>query len=327
MYNQRTKVLHLGDVANTGTNLVTAAHNLGRNWALRELPAAPSLTSPSAWLRRGSDAVRYATDGTQPDLVHIHYGPNGYYGSLKQAPFVLHLHGTDLRQDLHRPLIGNAELFALKRTQQLIVATPDLLEEARALDENAVYVPNPLPYDLYRRTVAAGHAPTEISPAAPVFFSARWDDSKGGAQLVDLARELVSSGHRVLGVDWGTYASQARSAGVALLPRMTPANFERVLAKSSVVVGQFSMGSLGISELQTLASGRPLVGLIDPDLEPGVPAVSVKIEDAAADVEELLNNPLESANLGGAGRAWVLKERSPGKAIEQLEELYSQILL
>lgn len=326
MYSQQSKILHLGDVANTGTNLVASARIMGRNWALRDLPAAPSLTSPSAWARRGEDALRYATDGTHPDLVHIHYGPNGYYGKLKRAPYVLHLHGTDLRQDLHRPLIGDAERFALKHATQLIVATPDLLEAAKDLDENAVYLPNPLPLAMYRRqTASGGRAPVEVLDGT-IFFSARWDDSKGGLELVELARELVSAGHQVVGVDWGTYAREAREAGVTLLPRMTPAQFERRLAQSEVVVGQFNYGALGISDLETLAAGRPLVGWVDPELEPGVPAHSVRIEDAAAAVGDLLVNGARSATLGAQGRTWVLEERSPIGAVERLEELYGTIL-
>lgn len=326
MYNRRTKVLHLGDVANTGSNLVASARAGGRNWALRDLPAAPSLTSPSAWARRGEDALRYATDGTRPDLTHIHYGPNGYYGSLKRAPYVLHLHGTDLRQDLHRPLIGHAERFAVQHASQLIVATPDLLEAAKNLDENAVYVPNPLPLEMYRRhTDLHGPAQAEVRDGS-IFFSARWDDSKGGPELVELARELVSAGHEVIGVDWGTYASEAQDAGVTLLPRMTPVEFEQRLAQSEVVVGQFSFGSLGISDLETLATGRPLVGWVDPRLESGVPAQSVRIEDASAAIEDLLSDPARSTTLGTAGRTWVLEERSPLRTVERLEELYSQVL-
>lgn len=326
MYSQQTKILHLGDVANTGSNLVSSARALGRNWALRSIPAAPSLTEASAWIRRGQDAIRYATDGSQPDLAHIHFGPNGYYGSLKKAPYVLHLHGTDLRQDLHRPLIGHAERFAIKHADQLIVATPDLLEEAISLDADAAYVPNPLPLQMYRRIMAPDTTRRSTSHSGPVFFSARWDDSKGGLGLVELAHELVSSGHQVVGVDWGTYAQQARQVGVTLLPRMAPTQFEEVLATSAVSVGQFSFGSLGISDLETLASGSPLVGWIDPNLEPGVPAVSVRLEDAAAAIEDLVNDRTKSEKLGAMGRAWVLQERSPSQVIESIESLYRRVL-
>ena len=324
MYSNDTKVLHLGDVASTGTNLVHTARANGRNWALRNLPAAPSLTSLSAWARRGTDALRYLNDGTKPELQHIHYGPNGYYGWLKDAPYVLHLHGTDLRQDLHRPLIGNVERAAVKHAAQLVVATPDLLEAAQELDSSAIYVPNPLPPDTYRRSMR-----TQDSPGAStgrVFFSARWDDSKGGASLVDLAGGLVADGIEVVGVDWGTHAESAKAAGVKMLPKMTSGDFETTLKAADVVVGQFSFGSLGMSELQCLALGRPLVGWIDPALEVGVPGPGTPIGDAREHVEDLLNRPDRARSSALEWRNWVLAERSPQRGLHELEGIYKTVL-
>lgn len=325
MYNNETKVLHLGDVANTGSNLVASARASGRNWALRDLPAAPSLTSPSAWLRRGKDALRYATDGTRPDLAHIHYGPNGYYGSLKRAPYVLHLHGTDLRQDLHRPLIGHAEHFAVKHAAQLIVATPDLLDAAQELDENALYVPNPLPLEMYRHHMSSNITSPDAT-ANSIFFSARWDDSKGGLELVDLAASLVAEGYDVTGVDWGTYAPEARKAGVKLLPLMEPEEFQRNLANASVIVGQFAFGCLTISDMEAMATARPLVGWVDVDPEGNPPLVSVSVENALDEVRKLIDDPTNAEQIGINGREWVLKNRSPQETIARLEEIYAQVL-
>ena len=324
MYSNETKVLHLGDVASTGTNLVHTARANGRSWALRNLPAAPSLTSLSAWARRGTDALRYLSDGTKPELQHIHYGPNGYYGWLKDAPYVLHLHGTDLRQDLHRPLIGNVERAAVKHAAQLVVATPDLLEAARELDSSAIYVPNPLPPETYRRSMRAQDSPK--SSTGQVFFSARWDDSKGGESLVDLAGDLVADGIEVVGVDWGTHAESAKAAGVKMLPKMTSGDFETTLKAADVVVGQFSFGSLGMSELQCLALGRPLVGWIDPALEVGVPGPGTPIGDAREHVEDLLNRPDRARSSSLEWRDWVLAERSPQRGLYELEEIYKAIL-
>lgn len=324
MYSNDTKVLHLGDVASTGTNLVHTARANGRSWALRKLPAAPSLTSLSAWARRGTDALRYLSDGTKPELQHIHYGPNGYYGWLKDAPYVLHLHGTDLRQDLHRPLIGNVERAAVKHAAQLVVATPDLLEAARELDSSAIYVPNPLPPETYRRSMRAQDSPK--SSTGQVFFSARWDDSKGGESLVDLAGDLVADGIEVVGVDWGTHAKSAKEAGVKMFPKMTSEDFEGALKSADVVIGQFSFGSLGMSELQCLALGRPLVGWIDPALEVGVPGPGTQIANAREHVEDLLNHPEHAKSGALEWRNWALAERSPQRTLRELEGIYKTIL-
>jgi hypothetical protein len=74
------------------------------------------------------------------------------------------------------------------------------------------------------------------------------------------------------------------------------------LKSADVVIGQFSFGSLGMSDLQCLALGRPLVGWIDPALEVGVPGPGTQIADAREHVEDLLNHPehAQSSRIGMA---------------------------
>ena len=321
MYTNSSRVLHLGNVANTGENLVRYARSQGRAWALRTLPAAPSLKSASAWVERGSDALKYSLGHTRPDLVHVHYGPNGYYGDLKRAPFVLHLHGTDLREDLHKPILGELERHSLKRAAKVVVATPDLLEAARALRNDALYVPNPVPLEALR----AGEPKTKPQ-AGRVVFSARWEDSKGGPALVDAARNLVNEGAEVVGVNWGTYTDDARAAGVNLVDRMPPETFRRFLSSGEVVVGQTSFGVLGISDMEAMASGRPLVTSVDDSLEGAAPVKKTTGETLAQDVLDLLSNHGDRESLGVEGRDWVMTERHPQATLELLEGLYSEIL-
>ena len=212
----------------------------------------------------------------------------------------------------------------MKHSAQLVVATPDLLEAAQELDSSAIYVPNPLPPETYRRSMRAQESPK--APTGRVFFSARWDDSKGGESLVDLAGDLVADGIEVVGVDWGTHAKSAKEAGVKMLPKMTSEDFEGTLKSADVVIGQFSFGSLGMSDLQCLALGRPLVGWIDPALEVGVPGPGTPIANAREHVEDLLNHPEHAQNSAREWRDWVLAERSPQRGLHELEEIYKTIL-
>lgn len=327
MYSHDTKVLHLGNVANTGVNLVAAAQEQGRMWALRNLPATPSLTDLRGWGQRLKDAADYGAGRIQPDLQHIHYGPNGYYGFLKRSPYVLHLHGTDLRQDLHRPLIGQVERLAIKQADAIVVATPDLLEAAQELDPEAIYVPNPLPVHSFVAAQQIVDAPAESERQSPtVFFSARWDDSKGGEDLVDFASALIDEGVEVKGVDWGQYADKAMAAGVKLLPMLSPQAFQSQLAQADAIVGQFSFGALGIADLQALATGQPFIAHVNSDLEPGIPIGDLDIEHALNKTRQLLDNPEEAEAWGKAGQQWVLQNRSPQRAIEDLEAIYRRVL-
>ena len=358
-YSAHTRVLHLGNVAGTGRNLVAAARRKGRNWALRELPAAPSLRDVSAWRARGVDALRYAAGHAAPELAHIHYGPNGYYGALKRAPFVLHLHGTDLRQDLGRPLVGDLERWALRHAAAVVVATPDLLELAQSHRADAIWVPNCLPLDLTDEVEAAAwgegesavagvgaggnvgesgedrlrSGPTPAndanSPGAgtpEVFFASRWDDSKGGTGLVDLAADLVRDGVSVAGIDWGQHATAARRAGVRLAPKLDAASFRAAMSEADLVVGQFRAGALGISDLEAMALGRPLVTWLAPGPESGAPVVNVQAEEAFQSVRTLLGDASARGALGGCARTWVLSERSPSAAVTRLDRVYQQIL-
>lgn len=323
MYSFSSRILHLGNVANTGFNMVGAARQSGRNWALREIPAAPSIKSPRAWLSRASDALRYATDVPLPDLAHVHYGPNGYYGELKRAPFVLHLHGSDVRVDLHRPLLGDLERRGLEKASAVLVATPDLLPLVSSLRPDVQWLPNCLP-------VAAARMVPEIQAEqtgdACVFFSARWDDSKGGLGLVEAAAKLVSDGVTVLGVDWGAYAPQAREVGVRLLPKMSPHQFRNVMQKSSVVVGQFGPPVLSISDLEALASGTPLVAHLTSESVEYPPAVKSEVGQIQDHVNELLADRSVARRVAEESMAWVLEERSPENTVSALERVYANVL-
>ena len=326
LYTADSRVLHLGNVANTAFNAVSWARQTGRNWALRPIPAAPSLASPSAWLARGTDAADYLLGAPRPDLAHIHYGPNGYYGELKRAPYVLHLHGTDLRQDLHRPLIGNLEKLALQRADAVIVATPDLLPAARELRPDAVWIPNALPTQTFLSASAhqPKHAPVSTPPT--VFFSARWDDSKGGPGLVELARDLIAEGVSVVGVDWGTYSTQASAVGVHLMPLLSPTKFVSALRGADLVVGQFASGSLGISDLEAMSTGVPLVGHVTNDAESSAPLLNRTLNEAGPAVLSALADSGKSKNLGEAAQKWVLTSRSPEATVRATEDVYRSVL-
>lgn len=326
MYSKKSHVLHLGNVANTAANAVTWARRSGRNWALRLIPPAPDLSAPSAWFSRASDAHRYAFLTKSPKLAHIHYGPNGYYGELKRSPYIVHLHGSDLRVDLNRRGLGTLERRALKHADFVVVATPDLLEAARELRPDARWVPNSVPTAAYLDSLLRPPRFDALATNPTVFFSARWDDSKGGRDLVDLARALVCEKISVVGLDWGHYAEDARSAGVDLLPLMRPIEFTAAMGRANVVVGQFGNGALTISDLEAMTTGVPVVTHLTNSAEKEAPLINRGAHQATAAILDLLNNRDQAMTLGRAARDWVLANRSPETTLQSLESVYRSVL-
>ena len=84
-------------------------------------------------------------------------------------------------------------------------------------------------------------------------------------------------------------------------------------------------GALGLSELEAMAAGRPLISGIDRALYPGdkPPVVfSGNPDELVAQVERLREDSKRLANLSREGRQWVRRNHGPERHLELLEEAY-----
>lgn len=311
------RVLHLNDVANVGSTLVAAARDLGRDWVLRDIPH-PQAGHPwrSGW-ERAIDLPRFWRERRDYQVLHIHYGSNGYYAFGARQPFVLHIHGSDFRVDLHQPLIGALERKALQRADAVLYSTPDLGEGLREIRPDAQYFPNPLPLELVE-------SPPKVAvESGKVFCNFRFDDTKGGRTLIAEIGKLVRDGVAVHGLDWGIYAADARQVGVVLHPLAPLPDFLTQLASAEVVIGQHWLGTLGMSDLQTLALGRPLVAYAT---DASIPMYHCEVTSLVSRVHEALSSPQQAATIGWQGREWALAHHNPRHLVKRLEELYDQLL-
>lgn len=373
------RILHLNDVANVASILVQSAQEQGYDWQLRRLPPVrrPLLRAALAragdlagWIfscylgalslkrhgRGRSGNGRSGGPSRGPALIHVHYLPNAYYALVARRPFVIHVHGSDLRVDAQRGLLGRACRYYLARAEAVLYSTPDLGEALRRWRPDASYLPNPLPPELVGDLGQVLHSlrpdpaftlpprPTPAPPATPgtdpnqtdtdrtvanppgsarVFINARFDDTKGGLALVEAARQMVAAGLEVYGIDWGTYAEQARAAGVRLYPLAPQRQYLQLMAQADLVVGQQHIGSLGMSDLQALALGRPLLVKCD---DRSIPVLRSTAQTVVAQVIELAADPDRARQAAAEGRRWVLEHHDPARAVERLRYLYAKLL-
>lgn len=316
--NSNLKVLHVNDVANVASSLVEVANANGRAWRLHEIPhPSPEMPRWKTVAARVLDLVDFRRMRHSAEVLHIHYGPNGYYGFQSEIPFVLHIHGSDLRRDLHHPVLGAIERAALKRADAVLYSTPDLRSALQEIRPDAQYFPNPLPAEVLSYNPAIEPIPGRV------FCNFRFDDTKGGRALIAEVGKLVSAGVEVYGLDWGIYAEDARQAGIILHPLMNLSDYLSELAKSQLVIGQHWLGSLGMSDLQTLAVARPLVAF---SLDEQVPMAHSTIKTVAEEAQKLLDDPLACRELGERGRNWVIAHHDPRQLIQRLEVLYNGLL-
>lgn len=335
MYSATTRIMHVNEVANVPSTLVQVAQQRGKAWSLRRIPAGKDHPLRIVSTRL-VDLGSWLLDRREADLVHLHYATNGYYG-WGRKPFVLHLHGSDVRRDWHKPGLRQVISYSLRRADAVLCATPDLVSWVSEVRPDAHWVPNPLPLEFF--------TPSTVIPVpGRVVFSSRWDSTKGLDILLPLARLLVKSGVEVHGLDWGSHTAQAREAGAILHPLMPLKEFADFLASASLVVGQLQFPVLSMTDYQTLSLGQPLLcaASIESLGESPVPAASVSVpsfsfpqgapaplpRDPQVLAEWILqvlaaeDNPAEKP----LRRQWVLDNHHPDQVVSQLEAVYRRIL-
>lgn len=315
-------VVHVGDTAGVPQQLVaalraqgvsafdvvppTALAHLARRW---KVLAAP-------W--RLVVARRIAAQARQHSarLLHVHYATSALGYLWARVPLVVHAHGSDVRSV---GAIDRRLLAAVWRGSRLrIVATPDLLDHV----PDAVYLPNPIDCDRFRDAAMAVPAP----PSDVLVFAAL-TAVKGGDVLVDAVRSLKRARPTlsVTALAGGPFESAMAAAGAHVIPRQAPGELPALLAGHRVVLGQQLLGALGVSELQAMAAGRPVVCHLRPDFDYGsVPPVVVSTGaiDAAERTLELLDRPDWASTVGASGATWVRANHGRDLVGRRLVELY-----
>jgi len=324
----KVRVLYVNDAAFTGQRILERAARDGQPW--RFFPRAvanPGWSGPIGRLRfaaRGAAwLVRLALAAARVDLLHVHSGAMLKHTRFVPKPFVLHLHGTDIRTLQYDPAWRDSILWGVRKARAVVYSTPDLAEHILPHRPDAIYLPVPV-------TLSALPAPAG-APERRVFFCSRWEDVKGLEQQVLIARALVQGlpeGYEVTGLDWGPGAAQARQVGVRLVPRMPHDEYLAFIAASAAVVGQ-SAGILSSSELEALGIGVPVYVALKPGYYPDAPPVGGGAEawENPVAVANSLITDLSTGNADPqAGPAWVARTHETELAYRTLASLYAELV-
>lgn len=322
-----SRILHLFDCAGVGATLVRSGRELGYHWS--HVPGRDT-SSDGATLMGHAHRLRGVAAWTArrwiktlpADLLHVHFGTRvNIANRWPQRPFVVHFHGTDIRDFYRDPRQRGIIQWGADSAKAVFYATPDLAEHARQARPDAQYLPNP---------VDLAELPEWQPSAEPrILFASRWGEAKGGAEQLELvarlSRALSGTGIRLEGLDWGENAGQAAALGVTLVPTMGKSGYLSWLAGAHVVVGQ-STGLLGISELQAMGIGVPTVADVRPGLYPGIVPVLGQggLSERVEAIVEAAKDPAAAASQLGA-RSWLSEHHDPATIVRQLAAVYAAI--
>jgi hypothetical protein len=153
-------------------------------------------------------------------------------------------------------------------------------------------------------------------------------DPVKGVEKVFPAAERLSSIVEVTALAWGPLTDEYRSRYGKFVHFIEPVAHDKIghlLEQFDLVVGQMEQGVLGLSEIESMAAGKPLISGIDRSMYPvDKPPV------VFADSPELLIEQLQVlqgdarrlANLAYEGREWVRRNHGYEHHLQLLESAY-----
>lgn len=325
------RVLQFNDCAFVARNMVRAAARAGIKWAymppeqVRPMTAAPK-NPLLARARFAPYVARRAVRLRAADVVHVHYGTSARLlreRGMPRRPYVLTLHGTDIRKQWTDPQFHDEIQLAIDGAAHVFFANNDTAENARRARPDAEFLP---------ALVDAAALPAWTPAGRPsILFVSRWDDAKGVERQLELVRQLsaaVGSRAQVLGLNWGPGAETARKNGVTLLERMPQEDFHRIMSQAHMTIGQ-ATNNFATSEFEALCMGAPLAAvgsrLPRPDDGTTPPVIEGTQDEVVEQVMAALDDPVAVSNRLG-GRDWALPRYDAAAFVPRLDALYAGIV-
>lgn len=323
------KILHVREIANVAATLVEGLRHLGHEAELKPMrtrrsEGALEVTGVPARLmeaRRINSYIRRRSF----DVVHLHWAYMGWMGILGNYPYLLHCHGFDLARNLEWPVLGWLTRRALRKAQRVFYSTPDLAPHAAQVRDDAVFIPNPIDLERFRPT----QAPNRLGRR--ILMISRFEAKKGPETAVAMIRELKrrDPNVRVDAFDWGVMRSQPLTSGLNLIPRVPYSEMPALLGRYDIVVGQFKLGIISMSELEAMACGKPLVSFFNyPQAYDEPPPIfsTRDAEEGAESLAKLLEDDQLRKQAGEAGRAWVEQHHECVNVARIIEQHYREAL-
>jgi glycosyltransferase involved in cell wall biosynthesis len=327
------RVIHVNNVANVGSTLVIALQKIGCDARLRELRlygqkggafrkalALPQrsweLLSTNAEIRRGNF-----------DIVHIHYASLGILGIAGRYDFVLHCHGSDVRSRASSGLRRCVTEQGIRRARLVYFSTPDLADELRDVRPDARFLPNPVDTVMFspdsQKAKGSNVRVLIISYLHAIKNVRTAFDAAALAQRNRVPVEFTAIAN-------GPEAQLYRDfPGVRFVRAVPHGDMSRLINAHDIVLGQFRIGSLGMSELEGMACGRPVIcRYLSSQAYPMQPPVlhAASAEEAANHIAALTLDPDRRRALGEECRRWVCNHHDFVRVAERLQEDYSAII-
>lgn len=206
--------------------------------------------------------------------------------------------------------------------------TPDILPPVQMIRSDAMFFPAPID--------TVHFAPEEVMRPRPwtILLFTRLDPVKGiDVSIQGIAR--FAQRHpdaRVLVFDYGSLREKYKrlyGERFEFIPRVAQEEVRQLIWSADVVVGQFALGALGLSELQAMSCGKAVIASFLYEgtyANPPPICQATTAEEIDRHLENLFQHPEAKKQLEHRAREWVIKYHDSQVLAARLETLYLSIL-
>jgi glycosyltransferase involved in cell wall biosynthesis len=262
------------------------------------------------------------------DVAHIHWASYGALDLVSRVPVVIHCHGSDIRSRAQSPSFRGMLGPVFRRAGAVLCITPDILEPARTLRPDALFVPGPVDTDHLVPNQQADEHPWTVLLFAGLL------PIKGVATSTEALHRFASrhSDVRVILLDRGPLSQeyqQKYGKQFDFVPQVSQDAVRELIWKADVVVGQMVLGALGLSELQAMSCAKPVIASYRyPEAYPTPPPICTAetVDEIDAHLEALYHDREAAQALGRQAREWVVTNHHVDRLAERLEKIYASAL-
>ncbi|MEE9507461.1 MAG: glycosyltransferase family 4 protein [Thermoplasmata archaeon] len=268
-------------------------------------------------------------DVTEYDMLHFHSVLNPINMGLavrnilrEFSPVILHYHGSVSSRV--RGLRHTLRSYFLRRNcPTVLCSTPNILDNIRNLPQRKRYLPNPVDTSVFK----PGICPEENSNT--VLCWVKLERVKGIDVFFETARLLPQFEFHIPNVSLTgeqRHYIDRKVPNVSLIPAVPHTEVAELIRGYPIVLGQLGLGVLGVSELEAMSCGKPLIGFWNREYD-------VHYDDPCPipssidprEISLMIQDHIGDSSLGMRCRKWVEKYHSIDVVAKQLADVYREV--
>lgn len=328
------RIIHINDIASVGTTIAHAQREiLGHEvYFVNIIPRQTQggLRGKLSTLLERIKLVwraRKLISKLNPDIVHLHYSTSAIWMLGVKAKLVVHAHGSDIRLQNNDYIRRVVNYCGLRSASVVICATPDLLKYAMKYHKSCYFVPNPINTEVYKcdRNSSRNNGGMRILLLAVPSVIKGFETAAKAITRILRSYPNVTATIFKNEVSLNFFASNSLT-GIQLIDAVSQVDVPKLICDHDIIVGQFLLGAFGMSELQAMSCGRPVIcnGVFNSSLFTLPPHLQANNEDQIfKHIEDLLSSTNDDfLSIASKSRDWIESNHGLRSVVMEIEHYY-----